>query len=69
VAKPIIMIVDGDADALSTLEHTVHRRYAADYQILSASSPAAGLALLERLNTPATLRDSSGACLAGHEAA
>jgi thioredoxin reductase (NADPH) len=46
--KPILMVVDGDPEALSALEQTLQRRYAADYQILTAGSPTAGLAALEQ---------------------
>jgi thioredoxin reductase (NADPH) len=49
-SKPILMVVDNDPEALSVLEQTLQRRYAADYQILTAASPAAGLAALERID-------------------
>jgi len=50
VAKPILMVVDADPEALSVLEQTLQRRYAADYQIHTANSPTGGLAVLERLS-------------------
>jgi thioredoxin reductase (NADPH) len=47
--RPVILVVDDEADALASLTGALTRRYGADYRILSHRSAAAALADLRRL--------------------
>ncbi|HEX6387366.1 MAG TPA: FAD-dependent oxidoreductase [Anaerolineae bacterium] len=47
--KPVIVAVDDDANALERLEQELRKRYAADYEIHCARSPAAALHTLEEM--------------------
>src|SRR5215469_16243942 len=49
IAQPIILIVDGDAEALRKLADALSRRYAADYEIVAEQTPEAALARLDEL--------------------
>ena len=46
---PVILAVDGDADALSDLDATLRSRYAQDYRVECLRSPHEALARLEQL--------------------
>jgi thioredoxin reductase (NADPH) len=49
MAKPALMVVNGDPDTLAALEQALQRRFGADYQVVAAAAPAAALATLGRL--------------------
>jgi thioredoxin reductase (NADPH) len=53
-ATPVILAVDGDSSALRLLVDALTRRYGADYQIITATSPTAGLDILVRLGNRGT---------------
>lgn len=50
MARPVFLVVDADEEQLGRLERDLTRRYGADYEVLTAASPAGGLALLEDLS-------------------
>jgi thioredoxin reductase (NADPH) len=47
--RPVLLAVDGDPVAMSSLERELHRRYRADYQVPCAGSGTAGLQVLEQV--------------------
>ena len=47
--KPIILAVDHDERSLEILGRDMTRRYGADYEVLSASSPLEAVRLQKRL--------------------
>jgi thioredoxin reductase (NADPH) len=47
--KPLLFLVDDDADALDRLEHALERRYGADYDVAAVTSPIDGLRRLKEL--------------------
>ena len=49
MAKPALLVVNGDREMLSALERDLGRRFGADYQIVAAATPAGGLDTLGRL--------------------
>jgi thioredoxin reductase (NADPH) len=49
MARPALLVVYGDPDMLAALEGDLGRRFGADYQIITAATPAAGLDTLGRL--------------------
>jgi thioredoxin reductase (NADPH) len=49
VAQPALVIVDADRDVLAALAQALMRRFGADYRVISADTPATGLAALDRL--------------------
>ncbi|MBA2278427.1 MAG: fused response regulator/thioredoxin-disulfide reductase, partial [Chloroflexia bacterium] len=49
MAKPVQFAVDGDATSLWTLTEALERRFGADYRVVGAPSPEAGIEALERL--------------------
>ena len=58
MTKPVILTIDDDPEVLKAIERDLRRRYSANYRVLSASSGAAGLELLTRLeqrNEPVAL--------------
>jgi len=58
VTRPVLFVVDGDAQARARTKSALARRFGADYSVLSADSASAGLATLERLagaSTPVPL--------------
>jgi thioredoxin reductase (NADPH) len=48
-ATPVLVVVDADRQALTTTETALVRRFEPDYRVVTAGSPAAGLATLEQL--------------------
>ena len=46
---PVLLVVDGDPQALHCTAGALDRRFAPDYRVVSAGSAAAGLAELQRL--------------------
>jgi thioredoxin reductase (NADPH) len=48
-ARPVLLVVDNDPEALGRTEAELERRYAADYAITCMASPAEALAMLEGL--------------------
>ena len=58
MAKPVILTVDDDPEVLRAIERDLRKRYGDRYRILSASSGAAGLDLLKKIeqrNEPVAL--------------
>ncbi len=49
MAKPVILVVDDDADVLRAIERDLRARFAGSYRILRAASGAAALELLAQL--------------------
>ncbi len=49
LSLPVLFIVDADPDARNATKAALARRFAPDYQVLSADSPEAGLEALARL--------------------
>ncbi|HEY1355250.1 MAG TPA: FAD-dependent oxidoreductase [Solirubrobacterales bacterium] len=49
MGEPVLLAVDGDPDALGRTEIELTRRYGQDYRVMTESSAAAALPLLERL--------------------
>ena len=47
--RPVLLAVDGDPAAQTAILGELHKRYGADYQVLSAGSGAAGLEALEQV--------------------
>jgi thioredoxin reductase (NADPH) len=47
--RPVLLAVDGDPVAMSSLERELRRRYRADYRVLCAGSGTAGLQVLEQV--------------------
>jgi thioredoxin reductase (NADPH) len=47
--RPVLLAVDGDPAAQTAILGELHKRYGADYQVLSAGSGAAGLRTLEQV--------------------
>jgi thioredoxin reductase (NADPH) len=52
--KPVILLVDSDPDALARTEDELRGRYARDYLVVTAASPADGVAELDVLHDQAT---------------
>src|SRR5262245_13289163 len=48
-ALPVLFIVDGDEDARESIASALHRRFAPDYQVLTAGTAEVGLDMLESL--------------------
>ena len=48
-ATPVLVVVDADRQALTTTETALVRRFEPDYRVVTAGSPAAGMATLEQL--------------------
>ena len=46
MAKPALVVVDGDRDTLAVLDRALQRRFGSDYQVLAAETPAAALTAL-----------------------
>jgi len=51
MSKPAVLIVDDDRGSLDALETALHRRYGQDYLIVSETSAAAALRVLEDLRS------------------
>jgi thioredoxin reductase (NADPH) len=49
MARPVLMMVDDEPVALGAIEGELGRRYEADYEVVCAATPEAGLRRLERL--------------------
>jgi thioredoxin reductase (NADPH) len=49
MAKPVLVVVNGDPATLAVLEQALRRRFGADYQVLAAESAVAALEALGRL--------------------
>ena len=49
MAKPALLVVYGDREMLRALEGDLGRRFGADFQIIAAATPEAGLGTLGRL--------------------
>jgi hypothetical protein len=49
MARPALVVVYDDREVLAALEQALLRRFGADYQIVAADTPAAGLDVLGRL--------------------
>ena len=49
VARPVLLAVDEDPQALDALDQALTRRFGADYRVVTAASAADGLAAIERL--------------------
>jgi thioredoxin reductase (NADPH) len=47
--KPFLFLVDDDSDAVGRLRHDLKRRYGADYDVASVTSPTEGLTHLQEL--------------------
>ena len=47
--RPVLLAVDDDQAALSAIEGELHKRYGANYEVICAASPEAGLGRLEQL--------------------
>jgi len=50
MARPALVVVNGNPGTLTALEQALRRRYGADYQVLAVAAPAAALAALEHLS-------------------
>jgi len=48
-ARPVLLIVDGDAGVVQALRDDLGRRFGEDFQVIGESSAAAGLAALRRM--------------------
>ena len=49
MTRPVLFVVDADAQARAETESALARRFGADYSVLSAASASGGLATVERL--------------------
>ena len=49
MTDPVLLVIDSDQLELATFERALRRRYGADYRVMAARSPEAGLDLLGRL--------------------